>query len=107
MTSQLLCFKFTIVPLIRHFLLLSNFIIMTYLTPGSVIAVSVVFPLPGAIAVALHFYTRDSWKARFATDGWLVLLALVRSNSKDTCIDLTEAWWIGLEVRSGRLLDLG
>ena len=55
---------------------------MPYLTPGSVIAVSVVFPVLGMIAVALRFYTRYSQKARFAMDDWLVLPALVRSNAR-------------------------
>ena len=65
---------------------------MTYLTPGSVIAVSLVFPILGVIAVTLRFYTRNSQKARFAMDDWLVLPALVRSNAKSNCADLAEVW---------------
>ena len=52
-------------------------IVTTYLTPGRVIAVSVVFPILGTIAVALRFYTRYSQKVTFATADWLMIPALV------------------------------
>lgn len=56
---------------------------MTYVNPGSVIACGVVFPILGAIAVALRFKIRHSRKLTLGADDWLCLPALVGDATVD------------------------
>lgn len=51
---------------------------MTYATPETIIAVSVIFPVLSIIAVALRFHTRRLQKTGFQIDDWLILPALVK-----------------------------
>ena len=50
---------------------------MTYVNPGSVIACGILFPILGAIAVALRFRIRHLRKLALGADDWLCLPALV------------------------------
>ena len=50
---------------------------MTYVNPGSVTACGVVFPILGAVAVALRFRMRHTRKIDLGADDWLCLPALV------------------------------
>ena len=52
-------------------------LIMTYVNPRSVIACGVLFPILGAIAVALRFKMRHARKTDLGADDWLCLPALV------------------------------
>ncbi|KAI9148250.1 hypothetical protein HJFPF1_12078 [Paramyrothecium foliicola] len=47
-----------------------------YATPGSVIFISIFFPILGAICVALRFYTRAKAKSALWWDDWLCIPAL-------------------------------
>ncbi|KAL2036478.1 hypothetical protein N7G274_010813 [Stereocaulon virgatum] len=46
-------------------------------TPQEVIAVAVILPCFGTIAVALRFYTRSIYRAGLKSDDWTILIALV------------------------------
>ena len=48
-------------------------------TPQEVIAVAVILPCSGTIAVALRFYARRIYRAGLKSDDWTILIALVRS----------------------------
>ena len=52
---------------------------MSYVNGGSVIAIGVIFPVLGALAVAARFYIRrNNKKVTLGLDDWLCLPALVR-----------------------------
>ena len=51
---------------------------MTYVNPGSVTAIGVLFPILGAVAVGLRFRIRRIRKTELGVDDWLCLPALVR-----------------------------
>ena len=50
---------------------------MTYVNPRSVTACGILFPILGAIAVALRFSVRHRRKIDMGADDWLCLPALV------------------------------
>ena len=50
---------------------------MTYVNPRSVTACGVLFPILGAIAVALRFATRRRRKVEIGLDDWICIPALV------------------------------
>ena len=50
---------------------------MTYVNPKSVIACGILFPILGAITVALRFRIRHTRKLVLGGDDWLCLPALV------------------------------
>lgn len=50
---------------------------MTYVNPKSVIACGILFPILGAITVALRFRIRHKRKLVLGGDDWLCLPALV------------------------------
>ena len=54
---------------------------MTYVNPKSVIAIGVLFPVLGAVAVALRFAVRLRRKNGLGIDDWLCLPALVIMSS--------------------------
>lgn len=48
---------------------------MGYANPTAIVVVSVLFPLIGAVAVALRFYTRHYMRAKPTLDDWLIVPA--------------------------------
>ena len=48
-----------------------------YAPPSAVIAVSVLFPVIGSVAVASRFFTRSQGKSSISIDDWLVVPALI------------------------------
>ncbi|TEY52003.1 hypothetical protein BOTCAL_0261g00030 [Botryotinia calthae] len=49
---------------------------MTYSNPAAIIAISVLFPILGLVAVSLRFYTRVNARVRLGVDDWLTIPAL-------------------------------
>ncbi|KAL8760592.1 MAG: hypothetical protein Q9184_003224 [Pyrenodesmia sp. 2 TL-2023] len=50
---------------------------MTYINPQSVIAIGIIFPIAGALAVLTRFHARRAKKTSFGLDDWLCLPALI------------------------------
>ncbi|KAF7870296.1 hypothetical protein EAF04_004042 [Stromatinia cepivora] len=50
---------------------------MTYSNPSAIIAISVLFPILGLLAVSLRFYTRLNAKIRLGVENWLTIPALL------------------------------
>jgi hypothetical protein len=53
---------------------------MGYVNPHSIIAIGILFPILGALAVGTRFYLRRSKKLHFGLDDWLCIPALVSTN---------------------------
>lgn len=53
---------------------------MSYINGGSVIAIGIVFPILGAVAVAARFHLRRNSKMPLGLDDWFCLPALVRDD---------------------------
>lgn len=70
---------------------MSSPINVSYITPGAMIAVAVVFPVLGILSVGLRVYVRRVQKARILADDWLLLPALVGlfslRSSETSCIE--------------------
>ncbi|KAL4981900.1 hypothetical protein BDW68DRAFT_195934 [Aspergillus falconensis] len=49
----------------------------TYATPAAVIAISILFPVLGTVAVLLRFYARKRTRSRLWVDDWLTVPALL------------------------------
>ena len=56
---------------------MSSPINVSYITPGAIFAVAVVFLLLRILSVGLRVYVRRAQKARILADDWLLLPALV------------------------------
>ena len=50
---------------------------MTYVNGGSVIAIGVIFPVLGTLAVSLRFAVKHVRRTGVGLDDWLILLGLV------------------------------
>ena len=60
---------------------MSSPINVSYITPGAMIAVAVLFPVLSMVCVGLRVYTRCVQKASILADDWLLVPAVVRSLS--------------------------
>ena len=84
---------------------MSSPINVTYVTPGAIISVAVVFPVLGTLCVGLRIYVRRVQKARILADDWLLLPALVGPLSMTfskilylKTIDMNQALIIGMGI---------
>lgn len=58
---------------------------MSYINGKSVIAIGVLFPLLGTVAVTARFYVKRNRKISLGVDDWLCLPALVGDNFTERC----------------------
>ena len=58
---------------------------MSYINGRSVIAIGILFPTLGAVAVTARFYVKRNRKVSLGVDDWLCLPALVGYIFKERC----------------------